>query len=161
MEHPTCRTCNTKHRLGAMYCPALNFKGEKNGSSTDEVDQLPRRRNPSCKYDTRVDHAEERNGILAAGLSETQSKPPMADRSHIPGSSRPQPVNKTVGSAPSDVSLAVKREFRRPLAKDADKTISRQEPWKAEGMSRASWYRRQGSSRERSQSPRQEGKDGD
>lgn len=35
------------------------------------------------------------------------------------------------------------REFRRPLAKDADKTISRQEPWKAEGMSRASWYRRQ------------------
>ncbi len=36
-----------------------------------------------------------------------------------------------------------KREFRKPLAKDSDKTLTATKPWKTEGMSRASWYRRQ------------------
>ena len=31
----------------------------------------------------------------------------------------------------------------RPLAKDADKALTQTKPWEAEGMSRASWYRRQ------------------
>ncbi len=31
----------------------------------------------------------------------------------------------------------------RLLAKDADKALMVTQPWKAEGMSRASWYRRQ------------------
>jgi hypothetical protein len=44
-----------------------------------------------------------------------------------------------VASSPSDA----KREFRRPLAKDRDKTLSATKPWEADGMSRASWYRRQ------------------
>jgi len=30
----------------------------------------------------------------------------------------------------------------RPLAKDADKALMQTKPWLAEGMSRASWYRR-------------------
>src|ERR1700753_19174 len=47
------------------------------------------------------------------------------------------------GVAGSTPANSTKVPFKRPLAKDADKTISRQEPWKAEGMSRASWYRRQ------------------
>jgi hypothetical protein len=34
------------------------------------------------------------------------------------------------------------REFRKPLAKDADKTLMATKPWLDEGMSRASWYRR-------------------
>lgn len=32
----------------------------------------------------------------------------------------------------------------RPLAKDADKALSRTKPWEAEGMSRRTWYRRKG-----------------
>lgn len=31
----------------------------------------------------------------------------------------------------------------RPLAKDAAKALMKTKPWEAEGMSRASWYRRQ------------------
>jgi hypothetical protein len=31
----------------------------------------------------------------------------------------------------------------RPLAKDADRSLSKTKPWLSEGMSRASWYRRQ------------------
>jgi hypothetical protein len=42
-----------------------------------------------------------------------------------------------------------KREFRRPLAKDRDKTLSVTKPWEAEGMSRASWYRRNGYRRQK------------
>jgi hypothetical protein len=34
------------------------------------------------------------------------------------------------------------REFKKPLAKDADKSLSRTKPWEAEGMSRRTWYRR-------------------
>jgi len=30
----------------------------------------------------------------------------------------------------------------RPLAKDAHKTLSKTKPWEAEGMSKATWYRR-------------------
>jgi hypothetical protein len=40
-------------------------------------------------------------------------------------------------------SVATQREFRRPLAKDRHKTVTANRPWEAEGMSRASWYRRQ------------------
>lgn len=51
---------------------------------------------------------------------------------------RPE-MDAGVAPGPSDT----KREFRKPLAKDADKTLTATKPWKAEGISRASWYRRQ------------------
>jgi len=31
----------------------------------------------------------------------------------------------------------------RPLAKDAEKALTRTKPWEAEGISRRTWYRRQ------------------
>ena len=49
-------------------------------------------------------------------------------------------VSQTAGVAPGPSDT--KREFRRPLAKDRDKTLSAIKPWETEGMSRASWYRR-------------------
>lgn len=36
-----------------------------------------------------------------------------------------------------------KREFRKPLAKDAAKTLAATKPWELQGMSRRTWYRRQ------------------
>jgi hypothetical protein len=42
-------------------------------------------------------------------------------------------------SAPVDF----KRKRGRPLAKDKEKALSALRPWIAEGMSRATWYRRQ------------------
>lgn len=53
---------------------------------------------------------------------------------------RPQSLGKAIVEALHIEES--KRPFKRPLAKDADKTISRQQPWIKEGMSRASWYRR-------------------
>lgn len=89
MDLPLCRTCNTRHRLGAQHCPALKSRG---GSDQGR---------------------------------------PVQSQAKV-GSDRPADA----GAAPSP------REFKRPLAKDAAKTISRQQPWLKEGMSRASWYRR-------------------
>ncbi len=36
-----------------------------------------------------------------------------------------------------------KREFRKPLAKDADKTLMVIKPWESQGISRRTWYRNQ------------------
>jgi hypothetical protein len=44
-----------------------------------------------------------------------------------------------------------RRPFRKPLAKDAAATISRQKPWEKETMSRATWYRRQAEQRDKGQ----------
>lgn len=35
------------------------------------------------------------------------------------------------------------REFRRPLAKNREQTLTATRPWEAEGISRRTWYRRQ------------------
>ena len=50
-----------------------------------------------------------------------------------------QRPSKTIPVLPE---VAKKREFRKPLAKDADKTLMATQPWKAEGLSRRTWYRR-------------------
>ena len=39
------------------------------------------------------------------------------------------------------------RAFRKPLAKDSDKTLMATKPWDAEGMSRRTWYRRRAEAR--------------
>jgi len=38
------------------------------------------------------------------------------------------------------------RAFRKPLAKDAHKTLMATKPWEAEGISRRTWYRQKDSS---------------
>jgi hypothetical protein len=35
------------------------------------------------------------------------------------------------------------KAFRKPLAKDAHKTLMATKPWEKEGLSRRTWYRRQ------------------
>jgi hypothetical protein len=54
------------------------------------------------------------------------------------------PVNKPDLKRPSTESIGPINSKRggRPLAKDADKALSRTKPWEAEGMSRRTWYRR-------------------
>lgn len=51
----------------------------------------------------------------------------------------------TAGVAPGP--RETKRKSGRPLAKDRDKTIEAAKPWIAEGLSRATWYRRQAEKR--------------
>ena len=51
-------------------------------------------------------------------------QPTMVSRLSPPGSSEPKP------------------KFRKPLAKDAGKTLMATKPWAAEGISRRTWYRR-------------------
>lgn len=41
------------------------------------------------------------------------------------------------------VPREAKLAFRKPLAKDAAKTLAATKPWEAEGLSRRTWYRRQ------------------
>lgn len=56
---------------------------------------------------------------------------------------RPNPARLLAGVAPGP------RAFRKPLAKDADKTLMATKPWEAEGMSRRTWYRRREKKHER------------
>jgi hypothetical protein len=62
------------------------------------------------------------------------------------GTARKAPSGSLLGE-PSRNSVRAsipspKSKGGRPLAKDADKALMRTKPWIAEGMSRASWYRR-------------------
>jgi hypothetical protein len=74
------------------------------------------------------DAARGRDPVLAA-------KPATAEATH--GS---RGVGRTTGSNPV---TGAKREFKKPLAKDADKTLMATKPWETEGVSRRTWYRRQ------------------
>jgi hypothetical protein len=109
MDHPVCRTCNTKHRLGAIYCPALKSRGG-----------------------AEVRRAKAGNKLGSVPRAEMSSFATSIERATVRGAA----IQPCAGVTPGP------REFRRPLAKDAAKTISRQKPWEAEGISRASWYRR-------------------
>lgn len=44
--------------------------------------------------------------------------------------------------------IAGARPFKKPLAKDAHKTLMATKPWEADGLSRRTWYRRQAEKRE-------------
>lgn len=65
------------------------------------------------------------------------------------GAAEPQPkVAAGVDLCRSSVSKQSKspgsvKRGGRPLAKDADKATERTKPWRAEGISRRTWYRRQ------------------
>lgn len=67
------------------------------------------------------------------------------------GPGRDSGVADKVATSPDGIA-PIPRETKskggRPLAKDADKALMRTQPWQAEGMSRASWYRRQAEKRE-------------
>lgn len=54
-------------------------------------------------------------------------------------------VRRRYNGPPPD---ATKREFRKPLAKDADKTLMATKPWEAAGISRRTWYRQQARQKE-------------
>jgi hypothetical protein len=117
MDLVKCRTCNTNHRLGAQYCPALKSRG--GGESR-----------PATVKKEGVSYPEAQANRLPS------AKP-------IPVKGEEAPSGPRVGSRIETAGVASgPREFKRPLAKDAAKTISRQQPWIKEGMSRASWYRR-------------------
>jgi len=55
-------------------------------------------------------------------------------------------AGRTVGSNPA---TGANSKSGRPLAKDAAKSLMQTKPWLDEGMSRASWYRRQAEQREK------------
>ncbi len=149
MDLPICRTCNTKHRLGAMYCPALKSSGGRPEEGLKEV-TLPSTAQHSLlsgrQHSVGTGLAGVLGSIPSASINSANARPTkIRDRVEGPtvkGKPRVAPCVETVPATH-------KREFKRPLAKDADKTISRQEPWKAEGMSRASWYRRQAEARQK------------
>lgn len=48
------------------------------------------------------------------------------------------PPEAVVARGPREAKSA----FRKPLAKDAHKTLMATKPWEAEGLSRRTWYRR-------------------
>jgi hypothetical protein len=58
-----------------------------------------------------------------------------------------RPLKPTV--ARSNRAAPAKPAFRKPLAKDADKTLMATKPWEAEGMSRRTWYRRRAEARKK------------
>jgi len=95
---------------------------------------------------------------VAPGLRETKSKNIPYDSAEF--LKTPQAIqhykdeaiasrdHKFIKHARSTVAKAkvilrkTKSKGGRPLAKDADKALMKTKPWLAEGMSRASWYRR-------------------
>jgi len=88
------------------------------------------------------------------GVAKQRKQPPMVSRLVPPGSSeaksgsvsedkmqeaRKQAPRLEKGSTPL---LSTTSKRGRPLAKDAHKALARTKPWEAEGMSKATWYRR-------------------
>lgn len=67
-----------------------------------------------------------------------QSQPEVAIRSDVSGSARAEPLKSPRGPA---ASRHVKRG--RPRLEDVDKTLEATKPWKAAGMSKRTWQRRQ------------------
>ncbi len=124
MDFPLCRTCNTKHRLGAMFCPSLRSDDgddkkpsySKKNNGPKRVERLQEVTSPATVEDTEVSASGRSAGTGSAGVA---------------------------GSNPARSTINSKREFRKPLAKDAHKTLTATKPWESEGVSRASWYRRQ------------------
>lgn len=90
----------------------------------------------------KIDAPKRVGGAKAAGLlRQTDSSDGRATSRQDLGRQF-EPVSDLAGIAPGP------REFKRPLAKDSHKTLTATKPWEAEGMSRATWYRRQKEKRE-------------
>ena len=63
--------------------------------------------------------------------------------SHIVSMSKEDQIKQLAEQTRARKNAARTPRRGRPLAKDADKALMKTKPWVAEGMSRASWYRRQ------------------
>jgi hypothetical protein len=62
--------------------------------------------------------------------------------SEVAASKAAMPVIRPSNSKAEGAGVAPgPREFKKPLAKDAHKTLMATKPWEAEGISRRTWYR--------------------
>jgi hypothetical protein len=127
-----------------MYCPALQSRGGVEGHAADgttlkeydKTQNLERADRHEARRVGKVKSSDHGPAVRSSGLRSGPSAPTVRNCGLRPSKPDDAPGVLAAGVEPGP------REFKRPLAKDADKTISRQAPWKAEGMSRASWYRR-------------------
>lgn len=86
-------------------------------------------------------------GPARAKLASEVSAPAKVGRDLDGGGANPPARKRAQGSAPgcNRTSAGVAtgpREFKKPLAKDAHKTLMATKPWDIEGISRRTWYRR-------------------
>lgn len=114
MQLPFCKICGERHRLG--FCP--EFAEFEPPTSQSRPVEAPIRTEPQPASDFGIAPPTEQ-GSLSEG-----ERPPEAGGAEILSPPR-RPRNY------------------RPLDKDRPNCLAAREPWKAEGLSRATWFRRQ------------------
>lgn len=91
---------------------------------------------PKAPKDRGSGEGARKGGTRASGVERAKSE---TDARTVP-SPKPRPL---LGLAPLVIESPFVPKRGRPLSKDKDKTLTAKEPWKVEGMSKATWYRRQ------------------
>ena len=172
MDFQKCKICGERHPVQRGGCPSSQSRGggesrpaaDKNRLGTGQIrkaTESPKGRPPPSAGVAPGPRAMKSGGGVGGRHAERQADDSLLagreklQRSDERGSIRrrqvgaiqagPQsPKSATAGVTPSP------RAFRKPLAKDADKTLMATKPWEAEGMSRRTWYRRRAEARKKS-----------
>lgn len=113
MDLVKCKICGEKHRLGG--CPSLQDTRRASGTA---------RKAPGGSESTGPSRYSP--AVRTAGVKPRVMAAQETGRGEAEHSSRP-------ANSPA---------FRKPLAKDAHKTLMAIKPWESEGVSRRTWYRR-------------------
>jgi len=128
MDLVLCKICGERHRLG--FCP-------------DVDPSIPPKRADACQ------HQNQTRPVQQSGLERVRSEGRGVDpikRGAAPFTGYPPVTGGSGGGAAvsnPDAAPSSKQNRGRPLDKDRDKAAEVLKPWKTEGMSRRTWYRRQ------------------
>jgi hypothetical protein len=147
MDLPFCKICGMNHRLG--FCPLFQEPIAPVRSSPKQSGAAPPRAGAPSRADDvaglpRHPHEIESQArpVEKSGLERAR---PLADASiRSSGEHRPALELPATEAAPGDVKPGTSvRRRGRPLQSNIGNSLAAQQPWKSEGMSRATWFRRQ------------------
>lgn len=116
MQHSLCKICGERHALG--FCPEF-AEYEPPQSQGRPVEAGPARPRPR----------------EAASIRSGGEQPLALDL--------PPTVPRSAGERRADGVSQSRRPLGRPLEKDRHLSLAQTKPWQTEGMSRATWFRRQ------------------
>lgn len=135
MDHPKCRTCGERHRLG--HCPK-GFGGIR--------EKLGRALKPAAEVEAKAKEIHERKRESDAAIAKPGRKAGKAAKDMKARASRVA-AGRTVAKAAGAKASAAKVKRGRPRIGEEKKTIAARKPWIALKMSERTWWRRQSEKR--------------
>lgn len=145
MELPKCRTCGERHRLGPCKPPANQIRARSSTVEPAVHSGHDVGSNPAAPTTgaSGLDRPRSRSALqLATSQAAGAGSNPKSRRSD-PGHHKATKPDDNHSGQPHNVGVGTKPRRGPPRIEDRGKTLTDLEPWKAKGMSRSTWYRRQ------------------